>query len=179
MRKGRDRRADRYAKHRGHGPEPEDAGDHCTGRTVIEIRAKRGRHDDRERGADADLHPNLLGDAEHAEDLVEHRHDDGAAADAEQPSEHTGDDAANHDHPGKPGELADGDAEHADLRNGPPGRTATSAPLPKFVIHRSNLKHELPKQRGTSKSTILVPLIDLKFLNEPAATAAGTSNRRH
>jgi hypothetical protein len=26
---------------------------------------------------------------------------------------------------------------------------------------------------------ILVPLIDLRFLNELAATAAGTSNRRH
>src|SRR5438128_2388947 len=26
---------------------------------------------------------------------------------------------------------------------------------------------------------ILVPLFDLKFLNEPAATAVGTSNRRH
>ena len=55
----------------------------------------------------------------------------------------------------------------------------TSAPLPKFVMHRSNLRHELRKQRGTSKSMILVPLFDLKFLNEPAATAAGTSNRRH
>jgi len=26
---------------------------------------------------------------------------------------------------------------------------------------------------------ILVPLVDLKFLDELAATAAGTSNRRH
>jgi hypothetical protein len=26
---------------------------------------------------------------------------------------------------------------------------------------------------------ILVPLFDLKFLNEPAACGAGTSNRRH
>src|SRR6185503_10960495 len=31
-----------------------------------------------------------------------------------------------------------------------------SAPLPKFVIHCSNLRHELRKQRGTSKSMILV-----------------------
>jgi hypothetical protein len=32
---------------------------------------------------------------------------------------------------------------------------------------------------GTSKYLILVPLIDLKFLNEFAAGDAGTSNRRH
>src|SRR6266436_96115 len=43
----------------------------------------------------------------------------------------------------------------------------TSAPLPKFVIHRSAPGHELRKQRGTSKFMILVPLFDLKFLNEP------------
>src|SRR5438876_12039584 len=54
-----------------------------------------------------------------------------------------------------------------------------SAPLPKFVIHRSTLWHELRKQRGTSKSMVLVPLFDLKFLTEFAAAAVGTSNRRH
>src|SRR6266540_3430578 len=54
-----------------------------------------------------------------------------------------------------------------------------SAPLPKFVIHRSTFSHELRKQRGTSNSMILVPLFDLKFLTEFAATAVGTSNRRH
>jgi hypothetical protein len=40
----------------------------------------------------------------------------------------------------------------------------TSAPFPKFVIRRSNLWHELRKQRGTGKFMILVPLFDLKFL---------------
>src|SRR3954454_11899940 len=45
-----------------------------------------------------------------------------------------------------------------------------SAPFPKFVIRRSTLCHELRKQRGTSKSMILVPLFDLKFLIEFAAT---------
>jgi hypothetical protein len=30
-----------------------------------------------------------------------------------------------------------------------------------------------------AKYTILVPLFDLKFLDEFAGTAAGTSNRRH
>jgi hypothetical protein len=55
----------------------------------------------------------------------------------------------------------------------------TSAPFPKFVIHRGTLSHELRKQRGTSKYMILVPLFDLKFLNEFAASAVGTSNRRH
>src|SRR5215813_9926345 len=44
----------------------------------------------------------------------------------------------------------------------------TSAPLPKFVIHRGPLGHELRKQRGTSKSMILVPLFDLKVLKEAA-----------
>src|SRR5262245_16649537 len=76
----------------------------------------------------------------------------------------------------------------ADLGDAPdvlPGLVArllrhdASAPLPKFVIHRSKLRHELRKQRGTSKYMILVPLIDLKFLNEFAAGGAGTSNRRH
>src|SRR5262249_4074746 len=57
-------------------------------------------------------------------------------------------------------------------------RHAASAPLPKFVIHRGRLGHELRKQRGTSKSMILVPLFDLKFLNERAASGVGTSNRR-
>ena len=59
-------------------------------------------------------------------------------------------------------------------------RIATaSAPFPKFVIRRGKLCHELRKQRGTSKPMILVPLFDLKFLHEFAATAVGTSNRRH
>src|SRR5829696_1588075 len=65
---------------------------------------------------------------------------------------------------------------------GPSGAFQTlgaSAPLPKFVIHSSTFRHELRKQRGTSKSMILVPLFDLKFLNEIAARGAGTSNRRH
>src|SRR5262244_1706261 len=53
------------------------------------------------------------------------------------------------------------------------------APLPKFVIHRGTLSHELRKQRGTSKHMILVPLFDLTFLNELAAGGVGTSNRRH
>jgi hypothetical protein len=54
-----------------------------------------------------------------------------------------------------------------------------SAPFPKFVIHLSTLLHELRKQRGTSNLTILVPLLDLKFLAEFAAGGVGTSNRRH
>ncbi len=48
-----------------------------------------------------------------------------------------------------------------------------------FYIHCGTLLHELRKQRGTSKYMILVPLFDLKFLNELAASAVGTSNRRH
>src|SRR5204862_3989206 len=65
------------------------------------------------------------------------------------------------------------------IRKRRPQLYASSAPLPKFVIHRSTIRHELRKQRGTSNSMILVPLFDLKFLTEFAATAVGTSNRRH
>jgi hypothetical protein len=39
-------------------------------------------------------------------------------------------------------------------------------PLPKFVIHGRTLSHDLRKQRGTGKCMVLVPLFDLKFLNE-------------
>src|SRR5262245_46913182 len=54
-----------------------------------------------------------------------------------------------------------------------------SAPLSKLVIHCSTARHELRKQRGTSKFMMLVPLFDLKFLDEFAAGGAGTSDRRH
>ena len=40
-------------------------------------------------------------------------------------------------------------------------------------------RRELRKQKGTSKETILVPLVDLKFLDDLAAGSIGTSNRRH
>jgi hypothetical protein len=33
--------------------------------------------------------------------------------------------------------------------------------------------------KRTSKIMLVVPLFDLKFLNTPAASDAGTSNRRH
>jgi len=49
-----------------------------------------------------------------------------------------------------------------------PATGCTSARLPKFVIHRGTPSHELRKQRGTGKHMILVPLFDLKFLNEAA-----------
>src|SRR6516225_7853527 len=58
-------------------------------------------------------------------------------------------------------------------------RLFPSAPLPKFVVHRRTVLHELRKQRGTSGYMIVVPPFDLKFLHELAATAVGTSNRRH
>jgi hypothetical protein len=55
----------------------------------------------------------------------------------------------------------------------------TSARFPKFVIQDSILLNEFRKAKGTSKSMILAPLFDLKFLIEFAAGGAGTSNRRH
>ncbi|HUF79779.1 MAG TPA: hypothetical protein VMN03_01490, partial [Burkholderiales bacterium] len=54
-----------------------------------------------------------------------------------------------------------------------------SARFPKFVTQRSTLLKEFRKAKGTSKSVILVPLFDLKFLIEFAVGGAGTSNRRH
>jgi hypothetical protein len=45
-----------------------------------------------------------------------------------------------------------------------PGHDDTSAPHPKFVIRCSTLLHQLRMREGTSKSMILVPLFDLKFL---------------
>src|SRR5215212_6208509 len=39
------------------------------------------------------------------------------------------------------------------------GRQYSSAPLPKFVIHGSTLRHELRKQKGTSAA-------NLKFLSD-------------
>src|SRR5262245_184413 len=59
------------------------------------------------------------------------------------------------------------------------GVISSSVPLPKFVIHRGTPRHELRKQRGTSKPMIPVSHFDLKFLNELAASGTGTSNRRH
>ena len=59
------------------------------------------------RGADAELHAHLLGHAERAEDLVEHRHDERAAADAEQAGENPRDDAADDDREREPDEFAD------------------------------------------------------------------------
>jgi hypothetical protein len=44
------------------------------------------------------------------------------------------------------------------------GLIRASALHPKFVIRCSTLFHELRMQKGTSKSMILVPLFDLKFL---------------
>src|SRR5262249_22317629 len=61
----------------------------------------------------------VLRHIQHAEDLVEHRHDDGATADTEQAGEQTGDNAARDDHRGEVGQLADGDAaDHSLFQNG-------------------------------------------------------------
>jgi hypothetical protein len=54
-----------------------------------------------------------------------------------------------------------------------------SAPVPEV---REPSQHPLTRTSGTKghcKSTILVPLFDLKFLIELAAPGAGISNRRH
>jgi hypothetical protein len=52
-------------------------------------------------------------------------------------------------------------------------------PIPNFALSCGALWSELRNQRDTSKHLTLVPLFDLKFLDEIAAGGAGTSNRRH
>jgi len=69
-----------------------------------------------------------------------------------------------------------GTGELGDMRG---RRMFRLVPLPKFVIHRSNLRHELRKQEGHYKYMMLVPLFDLKSLTERAASDVGTSNQRH
>ena len=72
-----------------------------------------GRHDDRNRGAHAKLHANLLRHPERAKDLVEHWNDDPAAADPEQARENTGNRPADEDRRRKPSDLGGGNCEHA------------------------------------------------------------------
>src|SRR5215475_5305545 len=56
------------------------------------------------------------------------------------------------------------------FRSGDEDAHHSSAPFPKLVIQFSTLWHELRKQRGTGNSMILVPVFDLKFLSEFAAS---------
>ena len=70
-------------------------------------RAQRRRHDDRERGADAQLHAHLLRHAEQPEDLEEDRNDDRAAANPEEPGENAGDDPDGHHRRREPDQIAD------------------------------------------------------------------------
>src|ERR1700736_1435871 len=92
-------------------PQPHHLADALAAFAVRPIRADGGRHDDRERGADAQLHAHLFGHAEDAEHLVERRHDQGAAADAEQPGENAGHRAAEENRGGEPGKLPEGNVE--------------------------------------------------------------------
>ena len=101
---------------RRHGPAAQHLVEHGALGAVRQIGADRGRHDDRERGADAQLHAHLVRHAENAEHLVEHRHDDGAAADAEQAGQKAGHDAADDDRGRQPEKLADRDSEQGKLR---------------------------------------------------------------
>jgi hypothetical protein len=55
----------------------------------------------------------------------------------------------------------------------------TGAPFPKFASFRGATGANFGNKGGTSKETILVPLVDLKFLHDLAAGSMGTSNRRH
>ena len=54
----------------------------------------------------------LLGHADHAEELVEHRHHDGAAADAENARQEARDRAGGEQPGGEQGEIEGSDAEH-------------------------------------------------------------------
>ena len=88
------RRAGRDADDGGDRPRPHHVVEADALGAMGEIGAERGRHDDRERGADAELHADVLGNPERAKHLVEHRNDDAAAADAEQAGEEAGEHAA-------------------------------------------------------------------------------------
>ena len=57
---------------------------------------QRGRHDDRQRSADRQVHATEFIEAERAQHLVEDRHQHGAAADAEQAGKETRDGAGRH-----------------------------------------------------------------------------------
>ncbi len=76
------------------------------------VRPHGGRHDDREGGSDAQLHADLFGHAEEAEDLEQHRNDHRAAADPEQSGKQAGDDPGSHYGDGKPNQLGDRHPRH-------------------------------------------------------------------
>jgi hypothetical protein len=71
--------------------------------------APRRRQDDRQRGADAELHAYLVRHLEHAEHFEQHRHDHGAAADPEQAGKDPGDDPGGNDGRRKLGQFGDWD----------------------------------------------------------------------
>ena len=68
------------------------------------------------------------------------------------------------------GESGRGDGERADKSSCALAWRATSGPIPKFVNARGILRYELRNLRTTSNSMNLVQLLNLRFLNELAAT---------
>ena len=124
-RKAGDGGARRHADHGRHGPLPHHVHHH---RALVAVDAEGehvGRHDDRDRGPDAELEAHLVRHAEHAEHLVEDRNDEGAAADAEQPGQDAGDDAGDDDQGGEQQQLAHRHAKHHfRLRRSPPAGAA-------------------------------------------------------
>src|SRR5829696_9674590 len=74
----------------------------------------------------------------------------------------------NRDRRDKPGDDESEQAGHAVV-----------PPLPKLVPPCNTPSTSFGSERGTSNSMILVPLYELKFLNEIAASGVGTSTRRH
>jgi AbrB family looped-hinge helix DNA binding protein len=80
---------------------------------------QRGRDDHGKRGADREVHPDRLVDAERAEQLVQHRHQDAAATDPEQAGEQPGEEACHEqgceqqrDLAGRNAEIHPGRSEH-------------------------------------------------------------------
>src|SRR4029079_945845 len=92
-----DHRAYRDAGHCRNGPPPYHIVEHHTFGAMCEVGADRGRDDDGHRGADAEVHADLLRHAENSENLVQHGYDNGAAPDAEQAGEDAGGDSSHHD----------------------------------------------------------------------------------
>ena len=99
-------RPDDDTRHRGQRPAAHDLRKHEPALLVRAVGAHRRRHDDRHRGADAELHTHSLRYAENTEHLKQHRDDNRAAADAEQPGKDAGHDAGDHDACRQPCKLA-------------------------------------------------------------------------
>jgi hypothetical protein len=107
-RHSRNAAARNHADDNWYRPETENLYGRIACGAVREERTDRGRQDDRQRGADAQLHADRIADAERSKHFIEDRHDNRAAADPEQAGQDPGRNAPCHDRGNKPSELRQG-----------------------------------------------------------------------